>query len=355
MPTTFTVYSVIFADGSCYDFIGHLGVTSQVFAQMVAQRLSSCGLSEEALEQVFALTLGHRDTSSPLMQLFRASGVSHVMALSGLHLGIFCAAFSPFIALVRRKMGPMTVRIAVFFFVLLAVWFYVCIARWPTSMVRAATMLSISLLSALTPYRLRLLEVWLLSVMLILIFTPRSATDIGFQLSAMAMLAIALCCDREGEKENEPAPLPQDPTSLQRNRPLRNEENHIWKSEKNVVVEWVKISFWCQMFTAPLVAHYFGTFVPHAIVTSVVVTAYTSAVVYLCFILIASLFILPAFISEFLAQSINGLLWIQTEALRAFTAFAGTGLEGVKWSWLAVALWYACITLFIMQRGRLRL
>lgn len=353
MPIMFTVCSVIFADGSYYDFIGHLGVTSQVFAQMVEQRLSSCGLSEEALEQVFALTLGHRDTSSPLMQLFRAGGVSHVMALSGLHLGIFCATFSPFIALVRRKMGPMTVRIAVVFLVLLAVWFYVCVARWPMSMVRAATMLSISLLSALTPYRLRLLYVWLLSVMLILIITPRNATDIGFQLSAMAMLAIALCCDREEEKDSES--LLQDPTSLQRNRPSRNEEKSVWKRLKDIVVEWVKISFWCQMFTAPLVAHYFGTFVPHALVTSVVVTAYMSAVVYLCFILIASLFLLPEFISDFLAQSINGLLWIQTEALRAFTAFAGTGLEGVKWSWFAVALWYSCVTLFIMQRGRLRL
>lgn len=352
MPTMFTVYSVIFADGSCYDFIGCLGGTSQVFAQMVAQRLSSCGLSEEALEQVFALTLGRRDTTSSLMQLFRAGGVSHVMALSGLHLGIFCATFSPFVALVRTKTGPMTVRIAMVLFVLLAVWFYVCIALWPMSMVRAATMLSISLLSALTPYRLRLLDVWLLSVMLILIITPQSAVDIGFQLSVMAMLAIALYCDKE-EKESEA--LPQNPTSLQRNRAPRNEDKGAWKTVKEVVAEWVKVSFWCQMFTAPLVAHYFGTFVPHAIVTSVVVTAYTSAVVYLCFILIASLFLLPAFISDFLAQSINGLLWIQTEALRAFTALVGTGLEGVKWSWLAVALWYACLTLFIMLRGRQRL
>lgn len=353
MPTTFTVYSVIFADGFCYDFIGHLGVTSQVFAQMVAQRLSSCGLSEEALEQVFALTLGHRDTSSPLMQLFRANGVSHVMALSGLHLGIFCATFSPFIALVRRKMGPMTVRIAVVFLVLLAVWFYVCVARWPMSMVRAATMLSISLLSALTPYRLRLLYVWLLSVMLILIITPRNATDIGFQLSAMAMLAIALCCDRE-EKEKDLELLLQNPTSLRRNRPSRNEEKSVWKSVKDIVVDWVKISFWCQMFTAPLVAHYFGTFMPHAIVTSVVVTAYTSAVVHLCFILIASLFLFP-YISHALAQSVNGLLWIQTETLRAFTTLVGTGIEGVKWSWYAVALWYACIAVFTVRRGRLQL
>ena len=327
-------------------------------AQAVERRLTLCGLSDDALEQVLALTLGRRNPlqESSQMNLYRAAGVSHVMAISGLHLSVFCAAFAPLVFMVRTKMGPMLLRIIAVYIVLIVVWLYVCVAQMPMSMIRAATMLSIALISALTPLRMRLIDVWLVSVMIILIISPRSAVDVGFQLSSMAMLSIALCCDRDRQE------------AVIVNGVIINSDNGGWQDKYresqtsyrilrkvfDVVKEWVKVSFWCQLFTAPLVAHYFGTFIPHAVIVSAFVTAYMSGVLHICFILIVSLFIVPHAVSYALAQSINGLLWAQMEVLRMVTANLGGGLYDVKWSRWAVALWYACIALFIMQRGRQR-
>lgn len=289
----------------------------------IAVRLSSCGLSDEALEQVLAFTLGIRDNHSEIASLYRQAGVSHVLALSGLHLGIFCTLFLPAIYMVRQVWGPMWQRMLAVSAVLFLTWFYVLIAGAPMSMVRAATMFSIALVSALSYWRWNMLQVWLVSVMLILIVSPRSLMDIGFQLSSVAVMGIATF----GVRGNN--------------------------GGGNVCWQWLRIGFWCQVFTMPLVAHYFGTFVPHAFLTSLFVTTYTTAVIYMCFLLLLSLFIFPSAVSFFLAQSINGLLWIQTGFLRVMTNLCPP-FSGIAFSWWCVALYYICLALLFFVTNETR-
>lgn len=304
MPTTCTVY--------LRNFVELLQLKADGVSEFLVQKFCGSGLSDEALEQVLALTLGVRDGRSDLMRLFREAGVSHVMALSGLHLTVFCLFLALFAYPVRRVMGPFWLRLVMMSVVVGLVWAYVLVAGSPMSMVRAATMFSVAIAAALVYWRLTLLQVWLLAVMLILALSPRSMTDVGFQLSSAATLGIATF----GALKS-----PWSGSTL-------------WM--------WLRIGFWCQVFTLPLVAHYFGTFVPHAFLTSLFVTSYTSVVLLLCFALILTLVTGLTPLSSFLAQSLNGLLDFQLMLLRHLTS-AVSPLSGLRFSWWCVALYYAAL------------
>ena len=183
MPITFTACLGSFAE--------LLQTKAAGVSDFLAGKLCASGLSDEALEQVLALTLGIRDSRSATMALFREAGVSHVMALSGLHLTVFCLFLALFVYPVRRVMGPFWLRLAMMLLVVALVWGYVLVAGCPMSMVRAAAMFSVAIAGALFYWRMTLLQVWTLAVMLILTLSPRSLTDVGFQLSSMATLGIA--------------------------------------------------------------------------------------------------------------------------------------------------------------------
>jgi competence protein ComEC len=52
------------------------------------------GLDKNTFGQIVALTLGDRQFLSPeIKQLYREAGASHLLALSGMHLGILYGAF----------------------------------------------------------------------------------------------------------------------------------------------------------------------------------------------------------------------------------------------------------------------
>lgn len=304
MPTTFT---------ACLrNFVELLQLKAAGISDFLAGKLCGSALSDEAREQVLALTLGIRDARSESMLLFREAGVSHVMALSGLHLTVFCLFLALFVYPVRRVMGPFWLRLAMMLLVTALVWGYVLVAGCPMSMVRAATMFSVAIAGALVYWRMTLLQVWALAVMLILTLSPESLTDVGFQLSSAATLGIASFGTLKSR----------------------------W--EGNVLWMWLRIGLWCQVFTLPLTAHYFGTFVPHAVLTSLFVSSYTSVVLLLCFVLVFALLAGFAPLSSFLAQSISGLLDFQTTLLRHLTSVVSP-VSGLHFSWWCVFLSYASL------------
>ncbi|MGN0221622.1 MAG: ComEC/Rec2 family competence protein, partial [Prevotella sp.] len=83
-----------------------------------------------------AVLLGSRTClSSRLRDDYSKSGVSHVLALSGMHLGIIYGIFSLF--LFRRR------NVVCQLLLLSIIWFYVLMVGFPVSAMRAAMMLSV--------------------------------------------------------------------------------------------------------------------------------------------------------------------------------------------------------------------
>ncbi|HER35025.1 MAG TPA: DNA internalization-related competence protein ComEC/Rec2, partial [Halothiobacillaceae bacterium] len=158
------------------------------------------GLPEGARDAAAALwhglALGDRDELSDAQwETLLASGTNHLLAISGLHVGMIAALVA---WLVRAAWGRLAIsrgvpaqRVAAFAAVV-AAWGYALIAGLSIPTLRAALMLSVLLLGVLMQRRWRLIDLWLLAFVLVLALDPFAPLDMGFWLSFAAVLLILL-------------------------------------------------------------------------------------------------------------------------------------------------------------------
>jgi competence protein ComEC len=142
-----------------------------------------------------ALVIGDRTQISPQMrQAFNRAGVGHLLAISGLHIGIVATvAFVLFQALmvrIRPLLWRAATRKAAALFSLLPVLFYGLIAGLSPSTQRAVIMVAIFLLTFLFESEQDPLNTLALAALLILAADPPSLFSISFQLSFSAVFAI---------------------------------------------------------------------------------------------------------------------------------------------------------------------
>ena len=137
-----------------------------------------------------ALTLGDkRGLDKTTRLLFSETGASHVLALSGLHLGIlFMMLFVIFSPFRHSRSG----RVFFCSISLLVIWSFSFIAGLGVSLQRSALMYSLFLLMYIRNEQGISLDRLSLSAIIILLISPMALMDIGFQLSFVAVLGILL-------------------------------------------------------------------------------------------------------------------------------------------------------------------
>ncbi|WP_421902236.1 DNA internalization-related competence protein ComEC/Rec2 [Maridesulfovibrio sp.] len=146
-----------------------------------------------------ALLIGDRfSLSGDSVELIRRAGVSHILALSGLHVGFIVAmgfGVSWVVGLIcpRIYLRVPRMRLGVLFSVL-PVLLYLWLGQFSPSLMRAVCMFGFwGLLMFFNRGRV-LLDGLFMAVVVILAFAPLSAFDLGFQLSVLAVAGIALLC-----------------------------------------------------------------------------------------------------------------------------------------------------------------
>lgn len=144
-----------------------------------------------------ALLVGDRFyLSRESVELIRRAGVSHILALSGLHVGFIVVmgfGLALLIGLVypRIYLRVPRMRLGVLFSIL-PVLLYLWLGQFSPSLLRAVCMFGFwGLLMFLNRGRV-LLDGLFLAVAVILIFSPLSVFDLGFQLSVLAVAGISL-------------------------------------------------------------------------------------------------------------------------------------------------------------------
>ena len=136
-----------------------------------------------------ALLLGVRgQLPEDVTDNFRRTGTSHLLAISGLHMGIFLLLSLGLFqgTLGRHTSIPLLLSLAL-------VWLYVLLSGAPPSVIRAAIMGSVYLAAlGLGRPRESLLPALALSAVVMTALDPGLASQISFQLSFAAMAGIAL-------------------------------------------------------------------------------------------------------------------------------------------------------------------
>lgn len=144
-------------------------------------------LSEKASALCKALLLGDRSGfSREFNQQIKATGLSHIFALSGLNVGLIASL----VWLVASAFAvPLTARLWLSLF---ATVFYVALGLGIPSLVRAGIMCSVFLVGYLIHRRAHVLNILGAAAFLELLWRPLDLVDVGFQLSYLAVLGMVL-------------------------------------------------------------------------------------------------------------------------------------------------------------------
>ncbi len=170
----------------------HLGITPRVLAERTREQLLAVyersGLSGDGLAILSALTLGYRKTLDPeIRQTFANSGAMHVLAVSGLHVGIVFMAFRLLFSFLKRfRWGRWVYVVAA----VLVLWGYAFLTGLSPSVQRAALMFSLIQVGEGLRRPVNVYNTLATSAFILLCFNPVLMFEVGFQLSYSAVLGI---------------------------------------------------------------------------------------------------------------------------------------------------------------------
>lgn len=219
---------------------------AKVCQQQVVDVYRSWGFDQDVQAVVSALTIGEKTDLTPeLKAMYSAAGVSHVLALSGLHVGILsCILLWLFYPLTYLKHG----RKILACLVVCLLWLFAFISGLSSSVVRAVVMYSLyTFASFCSEERFSGMHSLVLAAFLMLIYNPFFLFDISFQLSFTAVFSILAFY------------------------PLFSR----WLCIKNCVLRYVwntlSLSISAQLGTLPFILYYFGSFPTYFLLANLVV------------------------------------------------------------------------------------
>ncbi len=152
--------------------------------------LSDSGLKDQPLAMIQALLLGQRDSIDPeVTRSFRDAGVIHILALSGMHVGIILLLLQNVTGWMKRFKYGAAVQTVFLISCLIAFGF---LTGMSPSIRRAVTMFSFIAVGLNIKYKSSVFHSLTVSAFVLLILDPRLLFQVGFQLSYSAVLSIVL-------------------------------------------------------------------------------------------------------------------------------------------------------------------
>ena len=276
--------------------------------EKLLNRFSDNGINGDAYAVVAAMSLGDKSAlTHNLKDTYSVSGASHVLALSGLHLGIIYMLFSLFLP--RRRWPALSQLVIILF-----IWAFVFLVGMSVSVVRSAIMLTVYGLLSIGNRDKMSINALSFTAIAMLMWNPTWLFDVGFQMSFMAVLAILLFVPLLEDV------LPAD--YLMEHRWIRR----IW----GLIV----VSCSAQLGVAPLIAFYFGRFSTYFLLTNFIVIPAAMVILWLSIVVLVlpSLAYILLYILEFLNASLNRI-----------TTIPGACIDGLHPSVLQVVLIYILI------------
>lgn len=145
------------------------------------------GLRPDEAAIVRGMVIGDRSRiSEEVEEDFRRSGITHILAISGMHVAVLSAAIY---FLLRSFAVPLVVRNPA---TVALVWLYVVVAGAPPSAVRAAVVATLVLAAPVFGRQISPLHFMTTMLAAVLAYNPQLVYSVGFQLSVAAVFGILL-------------------------------------------------------------------------------------------------------------------------------------------------------------------
>ena len=221
------------------------------------------------------------------VQVFRESGASHLLALSGLHIGILYLLLTK---LLWPLGNSLTARRFRYGLVLLAAGFFTLMTGASPSIVRAFLFIVLNETTRLLGRPRSPLRLFSTALLIQLVLSPGSIASVGFQLSYLAMMGIFLLYPRLEAWYPESS----------RFDPVRR----IWQA--------AALSISCQVFTGPLAWFRFHTFPKFFLLTNLLAMPLTTLLIgtAVTTLVLQGIGLYPGFLIHATDALCSALVWI---------------------------------------------
>ena len=297
----------------------------QVLQQKIRNHLQQNITGKQEKAVAAALLIGYKqDIDSDLMKAYSNTGVIHVIAISGLHLGLIYGlligifSWMP-VSIIKKWTAPPIM--------LLVLWGFALLTGAGPSIVRAAVMFSFIIMASIVKQNSSILNALAASAFFLLLLHPFYLWDIGFQLSYAAVLSIVLY--------------------------QKNIFDSIYFKYKWMQACWQlnAVTLSAQVLTLPLVVYHFHQFPNYFLFSNFIVVPLSSIILYGC------LLILPfgsfAYFGKALSVATSWLISSMNWIIQKMNALPFATTNNLEINTAEVLLFFiiiVCFTLFIQTQ-----
>lgn len=272
---------------------------SNILHNKLKYRLNHSLLKKKNAIFLSALLIGEKKNIDPsLKEKYINAGVIHVLAISGLHIGIIFLILRFFLLKILRIKEQSTIYIIIS---LASLWSYAFICFLPSSVVRACMIISFVLIAQLLRRKVCIYNIIGATAFLILIIDPTALFRAGFQLSFTAYTSIIYFYPK-----------------------IKN----LWTPKK-----WLFMKIWevlclsasAQIGANPLVALHFGQIANYSIVSNLIISFIIPVIIYTSIIwVLLPINIITSFLNNIIEKT-NYIISLFSE-LPYTTAFIETNI-----------------------------
>lgn len=273
-----------------------------------------------------ALLIGYKDDlEQSLVQSYTNTGVVHIIAISGLHLGLIYWLLSILFKPLQKRKKISWLRPVL---IIAGLWMFSLLAGAQPSILRSAVMFTCIVVGESLSRRPSIFNTMAVSAFILLCINPYWLWDVGFQLSYAAVLSIIIFM-----------------------RPIYN-----WFYIKNKLLDFIwklnAVTLAAQIFTVPLSIYHFHQFPNLFLLTNFLAVPLSSAIL-LGEILLCVLAIVPAAASLF-GKLLSWLIWVMNTYIERIEAIRFSLWDGLQISiiqTILLLLFAIGISYWLMERS----
>ena len=257
-----------------------------------------------------ALLIGYKDDlEQSLVQSYTNTGVVHIIAISGLHLGLIYWLLALILKPLKKRRKT---RWLSPFFIITGLWLFSLLAGAQPSILRSALMFTCIVLGEALSKKTSIFNTMAVSAFILLCINPYWLWDVGFQLSYTAVLSIIIFM-----------------------RPVYN-----WFYIKNKLLDFIwklnAVTIAAQILTVPLSIYHFHQFPNLFILTNFVAVPLSSAIV-LGEIFLCAISFIPT-LAVLVGKLLSWFIWLMNTYIEKIEAIRFSLWDGLQISILQMIL-----------------
>jgi len=156
--------------------------------QRLVEKLQRNMRDTDAIAVASTLILGYKaDLSNDVLQAYSKTGTVHVLSVSGAHVAIIYILLALALGFLDRFKYGKPVKAVI---IITLIWYYSLLSGFSPAVCRAAVMISMVIIGKTFSRYINTLNILAMSAFLLLIYDPLFITDVGFQLSYLAVFGL---------------------------------------------------------------------------------------------------------------------------------------------------------------------